>query len=73
MAKKLWAKETKYGAMNDEQGETLGKGIRLYNEDAAVFMGGCDSNTRQCYFDKGRQILFGQPATTFERASTSTF
>ena len=53
-----WTKETGYGVMNDEQGEILGKGIRLYNSETAVFMGGCDATTQTCYFDKGRQIQF---------------
>ena len=44
--KNLWAKETRFNAMNDEQGEILGKAIRLYNTDKAVFMGGCDANTQ---------------------------
>lgn len=41
----IWTKETGYGVMNDEQGEILGKGIRLYNSETAVFMGGCDATT----------------------------
>ena len=69
--KNLWAKETRFNAMNDEQAEILGKGIRLYNTDKAVFMGGCDANTQQCYFDKGRQIQFSQPEANFPKESVA--
>lgn len=54
--------------MNGEPGEILGRGVRLYNTDAAVFFGGCDSTTKTCSFNQGREILFEQPGANFNVA-----
>lgn len=51
--------------MNGDDGTILGKAVRLYNTDAAVFFGGCDANKKECSFDQGRQILFEQPNANF--------
>ena len=56
--------------MNDENGEILGKAVRLYNTDAAVFFGGCDASKKTCRFDQGREILFEQPNANFGLAQT---
>lgn len=47
----VWKKETGFDAMNDDNGEILGKAVRLYNTDAAVFFGGCDAEKKTCSFD----------------------
>jgi len=64
----VWKRETGYGAMNDDMGEILGKAVRLYNTDAAVFFGGCDAEKKSCSFDQGREILFEQPNANFVMA-----
>ena len=64
----VWKKENGYDAMNDENGEILGKAVRLYNTDAAIFLGGCDAEKKTCSFDQGRELLFEQPNANFVAA-----
>lgn len=68
----LWKKETGFTTMNEENGgKIMGKAVRLYNTDAAVFFGGCDANTKTCSFDQGREILFEQPNANFNLAQSA--
>ena len=49
----------------------LGKAVRMYNSDAVVFSGGCNSASQLCAFPVSKQILIKQPSARFTDSETS--
>ena len=43
----------------------LGQAVRMYNSDAVIFSGGCNSISQTCSFGVTKSILFNQPSAHF--------
>ena len=57
--KGLWKREQDFAELKSgPDGALLGRALRMYNSDAVIFSGGCNSLTSQCAFGSTKSILF---------------
>ena len=57
--KGLWKREQDFAELKTgSDGALLGRALRMYNSDAVIFSGGCNSLTQTCSFDHTKSILF---------------
>lgn len=61
----LWVKEKGFSELRQADGTLLGQAVRMYNSDAVIFSGGCNTVSQQCQFDVTKSILFKQPNAHF--------
>ena len=62
----LWKKEQGFTELKDGAGTLLGRALRMYNSDAVIFSGGCNTVTQECAaFGSTKSILIEQPSAHF--------
>jgi hypothetical protein len=65
MTSGLWKLESSFSELKQADGTLLGQAIRMYNSDAVLFSGGCNTVTQSCSFGVTKSILFEQPQAHF--------
>ena len=60
-----WKKLDNFTELKAADGTMLGQAVRMYNSDAVVFSGGCNSLSQTCSFGVTKSILFNQPSAHF--------
>ena len=64
-----WKKLDNFSELKAADGTMLGQAVRMYNTDAVIFSGGCNSLSQTCSFDVTKSILFNQPSAHFTDAT----
>lgn len=65
MSSGLWKKENDFTELKSSDGVMMGAALRMYNYDAVIFSGGCNTQTNKCGFGVTKSILFEQPNAHF--------
>ena len=60
-----WKKLDNFTELKAADGTMLGQAVRMYNSDAVIFSGGCNSISQTCSFGVTKSILFNQPSAHF--------
>lgn len=68
-----WKKETdNFAELQNGMGTMLGQAVRMYNEDAVIFTGGCNSLLNKCQpLSLVKSILFAQPKSHFTDSTSA--
>ena len=61
----LWKKQNGFSELKVGGGGLMGQAVRMYNSDAVIFSGGCNTVTKKCQFGVTKSILFEQPHAHF--------
>ena len=64
----LWHEEQNFSGLESGDGALLGQALRMYNSDAVIFSGGCNTLTKKCSFGATRSILFEQPQANLKNS-----
>ena len=54
----LWKKQKGFSELKEGGGSLMGQAVRMYNSDAVIFSGGCNTVTKKCSFGVTKSILF---------------